>query len=68
MEELNANGQWKLNMSQTGFRKGMGCELNILRITETIRNKLLKDKNNKLWTLFIDLKSAFDTVNHEILF
>ena len=39
-EELNENGKWKLNMSQTGFRQGMGCELNILRITETLRNKM----------------------------
>ena len=46
----------------------MGCELNILRITETIREKLKDSQNKKLWTLFIDLKSAFDTVNHEILF
>ena len=46
----------------------MGCELNLLRITETLRNKMLNNKNSKLWTLFIDLKSAFDTVNHEILF
>ena len=46
----------------------MGCELNILRITETLRHKMLNNKNNKLWTLFIDLKSAFDTVNHDILF
>ena len=46
----------------------MGCELNILRITEAIRNKIAQGKQNKLWTLFIDLKSAFDTVNHDILF
>ena len=46
----------------------MGCELNILRIAETIRNKIAKSNQTKLWTLFIDLKSAFDTVNHDILF
>ena len=25
-------------------------------------------KKEEIWTLFIDLKSAFDTVDHEILF
>ena len=46
----------------------MGCELNILRITETLRSKLKNKETKNLWTLFVDLKSAFDTVNHEILF
>ena len=46
----------------------MGCEVNILRLTETIEQRLLDRKQRKLWTLFIDLKSAFDTVDHEILF
>ena len=46
----------------------MGCELNILRITETLRSKLKNSAQKNLWTLFIDLKSAFDTVSHEILF
>jgi len=46
----------------------MGCELNILRITETIKMKLQVKSHPKIWTLFIDLKSAFDSVNHQILF
>ena len=46
----------------------MGCELNILRITETLRSKSKNPATKNLWTLFIDLKSAFDTVSHEILF
>ena len=37
-EDLNKNGKWKLNPSQIGFRAGMGCELNILRITERIKS------------------------------
>ena len=32
-----------------------------------IKANIEKRKNRKLWTLFIDLKSAFDTVDHEIL-
>ena len=30
--------------------------------------KFRNKKQQKLWSLFVDLKSAFDTVNHEILF
>ena len=46
----------------------MGCEVNILRITEYIKEKYKREEHNKLWTIFIDLKSAFDTVDHQILF
>jgi len=46
----------------------MGCEVNILRITETIKERYKRKEHRGLWTLFIDLKSAFDTVNHDILF
>ena len=39
----------------------------MLRIIEEI--KLLKEKKTKktVWSLYIDLKSAFDKVNHKIL-
>ena len=46
----------------------MGCEINLLRITEYIKDKYEKQEEKQLWTLFIDLKSAFDTVNHKLLF
>lgn len=65
--ELREDGYYKLNNNQAGFRAGLGCELNILRITELIRKNMEVRKNRKLWTLFIDLKSAFDTVDHKIL-
>lgn len=48
--------------------KGMGCEINILRITEYIKIKYEDRQEHRTWILFIDLKLAFDTVNHEILF
>ena len=32
--ELYSGKEWKLNEGQTGFRRGMGCEINLLRITE----------------------------------
>ena len=46
----------------------MGCEVNILRITEYIKEQYRVKRHKGVWTLFIDLKSTFDTVNHEILF
>ena len=46
----------------------MGSEVNILRINEYVKEQIEKKKHKGLWILFIDLKSAFDTVNHKILF
>ena len=39
--------------------------MNILRVREILREKR---KQKKGWALFIDLKSAFDKINHEYLF
>ena len=33
---LNHNDFYKLNSSQTGFRQKIGCEVNILRLIESI--------------------------------
>ena len=60
-------GKYILNKSQTGFRNGLGCELNILRLTEHIEMELEKKKSKRGWTLFVDLKSAFDSVDHQIV-
>jgi len=46
----------------------MGCEINLLRLVEEIQNRYNNREEKDTWALFIDLKSAFDTVNHEILF
>ena len=49
----------------------IGCEPNLLKIVEEIKanmKKPIRGKNDYAWTLFIDLKSAFDKVNHEIMF
>ena len=35
-EELNPNNKFKLIKEQIGFRKGMGCEVNILRLKENL--------------------------------
>lgn len=35
-EELNPNNNFKLIKDQIGFRKNMGCEVNILRLKENL--------------------------------
>ena len=46
----------------------MGCEVNILRIVENIKGKFERKIHRGVWCLFVDLKSAFDMVDHGILF
>ena len=51
--------------SQYGFRKSHSTEHAILGIVETILSNM--DKRYFSCGVFIDLKKAFDTVNHQIL-
>ena len=37
-KELEGANGYKLNNSQIGFRAGLGCELNILKMTEVLRD------------------------------
>ena len=58
-------------MDQIGFVPKIGTEPNLLRILEEIKQNMkkpIRGKNDQAWTLFIDLKSAFDKVNHELMF
>ena len=54
-----------IHPNQFGFRSGYSTTLSLISITETIRKTL--DKKKYGCGVFIDLKKAFDTVNHEIL-
>ena len=45
----------------------MGTEVNILRIIAEIQKARKIRTKDMIWTLFIDLKSAFDNVSHRIL-
>jgi len=46
--ELYDEGYFKLNNNQAGFRAGLGCELNILRITELIKKNMENRRGRKL--------------------
>ena len=51
--------------SQFGFRKGYSTELALARTIDEISTHL--DNGNIVIGMFLDLKKAFDTVNHSIL-
>ena len=54
-----------LYKNQYGFRKNSSTTLAILEITEQIRQSI--DNKKYGCGVFIDLRKAFDTVNHNIL-
>ena len=54
-----------INEGQYGFRKGRTTSMAILNATEEITNAL--EQKHYIAGIFIDLKKAFDTINHTIL-
>ena len=54
-----------LYSQQFGFRGRRGCDQALLLFTDFTKTNL--HINNKVLTAFLDLKKAFDTVNHDIL-
>ena len=50
---------------QYGFRPGFSTTFSLIDITETIRNSI--DQKKFGCGIFLDLKKAFDTVNHDML-
>jgi hypothetical protein len=54
-----------LTASQFGFRMGHSCELDLINLTD----KLLSNMDSSLFNglLLVDLKKAFDLVNHNTL-
>ena len=50
---------------QYAFREGYSTDLALLEFNDYVKMEI--DKGNYVLTLFVDLKKAFDTVNHVIL-
>ncbi|UYV83678.1 SETMAR [Cordylochernes scorpioides] len=52
--------------NQAGFRRGYSCQDHIFTLTSLIQ-MTLSHKRRKLYAFFVDLKKAFDTVPHLLL-
>ncbi|CAB0035830.1 unnamed protein product [Trichogramma brassicae] len=52
---------------QSGFRRGRSCQDNIFVLSTIIENRIRRPKA-KVYTLFVDFKRAFPSVNHDLLF
>ena len=59
------NAKDMLNSSQYGFRKAMSTSHAVMELIKEISNTT--DNKKHAIGVFIDLKKAFDTVDHEIL-
>ena len=57
-----------LNVRQVGFVPGLGCDVDIMRLRVRCDDVMkIYDKDEK-FLLFVDLKNAYDCVNHRRLF
>lgn len=61
-----AEKEGKLPESQAGFRENRSTTENIFTLNSAIQFQLRK-KGGKLYVLFVDLKSAFSSVSHQLL-
>ncbi|KAF0043589.1 hypothetical protein F2P81_004926 [Scophthalmus maximus] len=64
VDHLN-NSPYTLNRMQFGFRKHHSTETAVCFFLENIKSKL--DAGGVISAVFIDLRKAFDTLNHQIL-
>ena len=64
-EHINKIGICK---EQIGFVKGLGCDVNIIRLRQRVHDLTLLRTKEEKYVFFIDLKAAYDSVNHINLF
>ena len=57
-----------IDMRQIGFRKGLGGDLNLMRLRQKVECMKAKDAKTEKFLLFIDFKQAYDSVVHRVLF
>jgi len=66
VHKLQAYLRDKLHRSQLGFTDGMDIYVNIWRAVKRIEE--LRDRRKHVYCLFLDFKSAYNTVPHSLLF
>ena len=54
-----------LNKTQSGFRKYHSCQTALINIVDSWLKQI--DNGNLVGTIFLDLKKAFDLVDHRVL-
>ena len=62
----------RFNMCQLGFRERLSTEMNIMRLLDRVEylknsNRKITQKGKEVYVVYLDLKQAFDSVNHAIL-
>ena len=57
-----------MNKKQIGLRAVLGCDLNLISLRERVNEVISLPGKDQKYVLFIDLKAAFDCVNHRKLF
>ena len=65
--EEHVNNNNIINKKQTGFIKGLGCDINLIRLRTRAADAIEVKNNEEKYILFVDLKQAYDSVNHKLL-
>lgn len=68
IEVISITDDISINKSQVGFVKGLGCDVNIMRLRQRANDVLRLNTKDEKYIFFIDLKAAYDSVNHKKLF